>query len=92
MRSPQAAYVGAVERAAAAAAADARDAELLDIGGSSCTATADAAPRYEVRVSCDPAARTLTVEDTGIGMSKAELATYLGTLGCSRTRELSEVR
>src|SRR3954471_7878931 len=39
----------------------------------------------KVRILPDKAARTLTISDTGIGMSKAELAQHLGTIARSGT-------
>jgi molecular chaperone HtpG len=44
-------------------------------------------PELEVRLSFDKAARTLTVTDTGIGMSEAEAIAHLGTIAKSGTRE-----
>lgn len=43
-------------------------------------------PDARVRVVPDKAARTLLIEDQGIGMSKAELAENLGTIARSGTR------
>jgi molecular chaperone HtpG len=51
--------------------------ELLEQGGA-----------LEIRLSADPAARTLTVADTGIGMSREELVSNIGTIARSGTREL----
>ena len=42
----------------------------------------------EIRLSADSAARTLTVSDTGIGMSREELVRNIGTIARSGTREL----
>ena len=44
----------------------------------------------QISVTCDDAARTLTVTDTGIGMSKEELVQCLGTIASSGTRTLVE--
>ena len=44
-------------------------------------------PTLEVRVSFDPAARTLTITDTGIGMSRQEAIDNLGTIAKSGTRD-----
>src|SRR2546423_1125477 len=35
--------------------------------------------KYEIRLKPDPAARTLTLSDTGIGMSRQELISNIGT-------------
>ena len=43
-----------------------------------------------LRVSYDRAARTLTVSDNGIGMSRDEVVTNLGTIAQSGTREFFE--
>lgn len=45
------------------------------------------APNLEIRVSFDPAARTVTVSDNGIGMSADEAVAHLGTIAKSGTRE-----
>ena len=44
-------------------------------------------PELEVRISFDKDARTLTVTDTGIGMSEAEAIAHLGTIAKSGTRD-----
>ena len=44
-------------------------------------------PALEVRLSVDKAARTLTVTDTGIGMSEAEAIEHLGTIAKSGTKD-----
>ena len=44
-------------------------------------------PELEVRISFDKAARTLTVADTGIGMSAAEAIEHLGTIAKSGTKD-----
>ena len=41
-----------------------------------------------VRIEADPAARTLTVSDNGIGMSRQEVIDNIGTIARSGTREL----
>jgi molecular chaperone HtpG len=50
--------------------------ELLEGGGD-----------LEIRIDYDPAARTLTVTDTGIGLSRQEAIENLGTIARSGTRE-----
>ena len=44
--------------------------------------------KYEIHVKPDLAARTLTVSDTGIGMSRQELIDHIGTIARSGTQEL----
>ncbi|OWQ90235.1 molecular chaperone HtpG [Roseateles aquatilis] len=44
-------------------------------------------PQLEVRVSFDPEARTVTISDTGIGLSAEEAIAHLGTIAKSGTRE-----
>ena len=46
--------------------------------------------KHEIRLEVDEAARTLTVHDTGIGMSRQELIDNIGTIAKSGTRELAE--
>ena len=41
----------------------------------------------KIRVAFDKAARTLTISDNGIGMSRAEVVTNLGTIAKSGTKE-----
>ncbi len=43
-----------------------------------------------INISCDDASGTLTVTDSGIGMSKEELVQCLGTIASSGTRSLVE--
>jgi molecular chaperone HtpG len=55
-------------------------------------ALADAAlfeqdPELRIRVSYDRSARTITVSDNGVGMSREEVASNLGTIAKSGTRE-----
>jgi molecular chaperone HtpG len=42
----------------------------------------------EIRIEADPAARTLTIRDNGIGMSRQEVIDNIGTIARSGTREL----
>ena len=44
-------------------------------------------PNLEVRITFDKAAKTLTVTDTGIGMSQEEAVDHLGTIAKSGTKE-----
>src|SRR5437870_7293024 len=45
---------------------------------------------YEIRLTVDKEARTLSVADTGIGMSREEVVANIGTIAKSGTRELRE--
>src|SRR3989475_2891479 len=42
---------------------------------------------YKIRVSYDKDARTITVADNGIGMTRAEVVEHIGTIAKSGTRE-----
>lgn len=42
----------------------------------------------EITVTCDPARRTLTVRDSGAGLTSTEIETYLATVGSGYTRQL----
>ncbi len=44
-------------------------------------------PDPKIRVSFDPQARTITVSDNGIGMSRQEVIEHIGTIAKSGTRE-----
>jgi molecular chaperone HtpG len=44
-------------------------------------------PDVKIRVSYDPAARTITIADNGIGMSRQEVIEHIGTIAKSGTRE-----
>lgn len=44
----------------------------------------------EIRIETDPQARTLTISDTGIGMSREEVVANIGTIAKSGSRELME--
>ena len=44
----------------------------------------------EMRLETDPQARTLTIHDNGIGMSREEVVANIGTIAKSGTRELRE--
>lgn len=47
-------------------------------------------PTLEIRLEPNPQARTLTLHDTGTGMSREELITNIGTIAKSGTRQLLE--
>ncbi len=47
-------------------------------------------PNLAVRVSFDPAARTITISDNGIGMSLAEAVEHLGTIAKSGTKDFMQ--
>ena len=44
----------------------------------------------EIRVSCDKENKTITIEDSGIGMSREQLLSNLGTIARSGTRKFME--
>lgn len=44
-------------------------------------------PNLRIRVSFDKAARTITIDDNGIGMSRDETISHLGTIARSGTKE-----
>jgi molecular chaperone HtpG len=44
--------------------------------------------KFEIRLDVDPAARTLTVSDSGIGMSREEVIANIGTIAKSGTADL----
>ncbi|TXM62341.1 molecular chaperone HtpG [Methylobacterium sp. WL120] len=68
-------------------AADAMDRRRFE----ALTSAASALPAdAKVRITPDKAARTLTVSDAGIGMSKEDLASNLGTIARSGTRAFSQ--
>ena len=46
--------------------------------------------RLEIRLDVDRQARTLTISDTGIGMSREEVVAHIGTIARSGTRELRD--
>src|SRR5215467_4232887 len=47
-------------------------------------------PDLKIRVSYDPQARTITISDNGIGMSRQEVIDHIGTIAKSGTREFFE--
>ena len=47
--------------------------------------------KFEIRLETDPKAKTLTISDNGIGMSRQEVANNIGTIAKSGTRELREM-
>ena len=46
--------------------------------------------KLEIRLETDRAARTLTISDNGVGMSREEVISNIGTIAKSGTRELRE--
>jgi molecular chaperone HtpG len=46
--------------------------------------------RYEIVIETDPKAKTLTIHDNGIGMSREEVIAHIGTIAKSGTRDLLE--
>ena len=44
-------------------------------------------PELAIRITYDPAARTVTVSDNGVGMSRQEVIDHIGTIAKSGTRE-----
>ena len=47
-------------------------------------------PEFRIRVDWDQAARTITVSDNGIGLSRQEVIDHIGTIAKSGTREFFE--
>ena len=47
----------------------------------------DGDPEFRIRVSYDTTARTITVSDNGIGLSRQEVIDHIGTIAKSGTRE-----
>ena len=50
----------------------------------------DGDPEFRIRVSYDTTARTITVSDNGIGLSRQEVIDHIGTIAKSGTREFFE--
>eukprot|EP01029_Cantina_marsupialis_P029585 TRINITY_DN781876_c0_g1_i1.p1 TRINITY_DN781876_c0_g1~~TRINITY_DN781876_c0_g1_i1.p1 ORF type:complete len:798 (+),score=258.18 TRINITY_DN781876_c0_g1_i1:139-2532(+) len=50
----------------------------------------DSAPDLEIKISFDKKARTLTIRDTGVGMTKQDLIQILGTVAKSGTTQFVE--
>ncbi|ODS53141.1 MAG: molecular chaperone HtpG [Acidobacteria bacterium SCN 69-37] len=51
------------------------------------SALLEAQPEMQIRIAVDAAARTITVSDNGIGMSRQEVIDHIGTIAKSGTRE-----
>src|ERR1700760_3665601 len=66
-------------------ASDAIDRLRLELMGQGESPEADGP--LQIRVSFDPEARTITVADNGIGMSRDEVIEHIGTIAKSGTRE-----
>ena len=49
--------------------------------------TVDGDPEFRIQVGYDPTARTITVSDNGIGLSRQEVIDHIGTIAKSGTRE-----
>ena len=62
-------------------------ADKLRFEGLSDGALYESDPDLKIRVSFDAAARTITVADNGIGMSRQEVIDHIGTIAKSGTRE-----
>lgn len=61
--------------------------DKLRIEGLSNPKVADLAKEGRIDITVDKAAETLTISDNGIGMSREELVSYLGTIARSGTKE-----
>src|SRR5690349_17872059 len=52
----------------------------------------DSDSKLEIRIETDPAARTLTIHDNGIGMTREEVIKNIGTIAESGTRDRKSTR
>ncbi len=62
-------------------------ADKLRFEGLSDTALYESDPDLKIRIAYDKAARTITIADNGIGMSRQEVIDHIGTIAKSGTRE-----
>jgi molecular chaperone HtpG len=69
-------------------AADAADKLRFEALGNNALYESD--PDLKIRISLDKAARTITVSDNGVGMSRDEVVQNIGTIARSGTREFFE--
>src|SRR5215475_4530450 len=67
-------------------ASDAADRLRLEQVSGTGPAGEDRGP-FEIQVGFDPQARTITISDNGIGMSRQEVIDHIGTIAKSGTRE-----
>lgn len=62
-------------------------ADKLRFEGLSDAALYESDPDLKIRIACDKEARTITITDNGIGMSRQEVINNIGTIARSGTRE-----